>query len=101
MTGNDAVMKQLAEIAPDICRCCGGGSAPWEIVDRAIALNCQKVQFLKPYFNREMIDKAHANGILCNVFFADDVDEAKKYLEMGIDTILTNDYLSISKCIKK
>lgn len=25
MTGNDTVLAQLREIAPDICRCCGGG----------------------------------------------------------------------------
>ena len=43
-----------------------------------------------------MIDKAHEHGIICNVFYADDTDEAKRYLEMGIDTILTNDYQTIS-----
>ena len=46
-----------------------------------------------------MIDKAHENGIRCNVFYADDADEAKKYLEMGIDTILTNDYLYIKNAL--
>ncbi len=51
------------------------------------------------YFNQEMIDKAHENGIRCNVFYADDADEAKKYLEMGIDTILTNDYLYIKNTL--
>ena len=48
-----------------------------------------------------MIDKAHAHGIICNVFYADEIDEAKKYLEMGIDTILTNDYNRISSIIAK
>jgi len=47
-----------------------------------------------------MIDKAHEHGILCNVFFADDPEEARKYLAMGIDTILTNDYLQISQILK-
>ena len=46
-----------------------------------------------------MIDKAHENGIRCNVFFADDADEAKRYLDMGIDCILTNDYLKISTAL--
>ncbi|MBQ1262886.1 MAG: hypothetical protein IIX89_01190, partial [Oscillospiraceae bacterium] len=71
----------------------------WAIVDRAIELGCKKVQLFKPYFNQEMIDKAHENGIRCNVFYADDADEAKKYLEMGIDTILTNDYLYIKNAL--
>lgn len=48
-----------------------------------------------------MIDKAHAHGIRCNVFYADEVEEAKQYLDMGIDTILTNDYNLVSQVLKK
>lgn len=99
-SGNDVVLEQLKRIAPDICRCCGGGDAPWEIVERAIKHECKKVQLVKKCFNQEMIDKAHANGIVCNVFWSDDVDEAKGFLKMGIDTILTNDYLAISRILK-
>ena len=101
MSGNDNFLKLAKELAPDICRCCGGGSAPWEIVDRAIKYDCKKVQFFKPYFNQEMIDKAHKNGIVCNVFWSDDLEEAKKFLDMGIDTILTNDYNMISQVLNQ
>jgi glycerophosphoryl diester phosphodiesterase len=48
-----------------------------------------------------MVDKAHEHGIICNVFYADEEEEALSYLEMGIDTILTNDYLKIAKAIKE
>lgn len=97
----DEDIRMFKEYAPDINICVGHDQKrPWEIVDRAIALGAQKVQLFKPYFNQEMIDKAHANGIICNVFFADDPEEAKKYLEMGIDTILTNDYNIVSQVIK-
>jgi len=92
MSGNDTLLRQLGELAPDIMRCTGGGGRPWDIVDRAIELGCQKVQLFKPYFNQEMIDKAHAHGIRCNVFWSDDPEEARRFLSMGIDTILTNDY---------
>jgi glycerophosphoryl diester phosphodiesterase len=101
MTGNDTVLAQLRDAAPDICRCTGGGKEPWRIVDRAIELGCSKVQLFKPYFNQEMIDKAHANGILCNVFYADDVEECERFLDMGIDCILTNDYNRISQIVAK
>ena len=100
MTGNDTVLGQLREIAPDICRCCGGGDAPWEIVDRAIRYDCKKVQLFKPYFDQAMIDKAHRNGIICNVFWSDDPEEAKRFLKMGIDTILTNDYHTVAQVLK-
>ena len=48
-----------------------------------------------------MIDKAHQHGIICNVFWSDDEDETQKFLDMGIDTILTNDYNLISQVVKK
>lgn len=101
MCGNDDVLDQLARLAPDLLRCCGAGAHPWEIVDRAIAHGCAKVQLFKPYFNQEMIDRAHANGILCNVFWSDDEEETKRFLDMGIDTILTNDYHRIAKVVRK
>ena len=101
MSGNDTVLMQLKALAPDIIRCCGAGGGRWEIVDRAIAADCKKVQLFKPYFNREMIEKAHQNGIRCNVFWSDDPEEAKEFLDMGIDTILTNDYQRISLVVKE
>ncbi len=100
MSGNDKFLKLAQELAPDITRCCGGGDQKWEIVERAIRYGCKKLQLFKPYFNQEMIDKAHANGIKCNVFFSDDAEETEKFLDMGIDTILTNDYHTIAEAVK-
>ncbi len=100
MSGNDNFLKLSKEIAPDICRCCGGGKEPWDIVERAIKYDCKKVQLVKEYFNQEMIDKAHEHGIICNVFWSDDAEETKEFLDMGIDTILTNDYNIISQIVK-
>ena len=101
MSGNDNFLELAKEIAPDICRCCGGGKAPWDIVDRAIKYDCKKVQLVKSFFNQEMIDKAHKNGIICNVFWSDNTEETQKFLDMGIDTILTNDYNIISQIVKQ
>ena len=101
MISDDTVIKQFKSYAPDIPMCVGHVfDRPWDIVERAIEMGCEKVQLFKPYLNQEMVDKAHAHGIICNVFFADEVEEAKKYLDMGIDTILTNDYNLISQIIK-
>ena len=100
MCENDNFHKLAKRICPDIPLCCGAGDKPWEIVDRAIELGCSKVQFYKPYFNQEMVDKAHENGIICNVFWADEQDEAQMFLDMGIDTVLTNEYGLVSQIIK-
>ena len=59
------------------------------------------MQLFRPYFNREMIEKAHAHGIICNVFYSDDEESCREYLDMGVDTVLTNDYLKISKIVNE
>lgn len=99
MTSCPPLQDQLARLAPDIPRCMGNGqhnlNRP-DIVDRAIEHKCQMVQLFKPYFTQDTIDRAHAAGLRVNVFWSDDPDEAKKFLDMGVDTILANDYLKIS-----
>lgn len=98
MIEKDNDIKWLRENYPSIPICVGHDfDRNWAIVDRAIETGAQKVQFFKPYVNREMIDKAHAHGIICNLFWSDDPEEAKEYLEMGIDTILTNNYGIVSQ----
>ena len=34
------------------------------------------------------------------MFYADDPDEAIRYIDMGIDCILTNDYLRVSNAVR-
>ena len=101
MTTNDKIIKELMCYAPDISVCVGwdGNKEPLSIVERAIALGAPKVQLFKPYFNQQSVDLAHEHGILCNVFWADDPEEAIRYREMGIDCILTNDYLAIKNAL--
>lgn len=103
MTTNDKMIKRVIKYAPDIRVCVGwdGNKDPMSIADRAIALGAYKVQLFKPYFNEETVKKAHAHGILCNVFWSDDPEEAVRFREMGIDTILTNDYNLVSQAIRR
>lgn len=92
MSGNDAVLKQLGELAPHLRRCVGGGNARDLVVERAIEFGCEKVQFVKGHVSREKVELAHKHGIRCNIFWADTPEKANEYFDMGIDTILTNDY---------
>ncbi len=101
MSGNDFVLEQLQMMAPDICRCCGGGDAPYEMVERAVKYGCKKIQLFKGKFTPDMVERAHEKGIICNVFWSDDPEETEKFLDMGIDTILTNDYNLISQVVAK
>lgn len=101
MCGNDHFHAIAQKRHPEITRCCGAGNTPWEIVERGIRYGCKKIQLFKPFFNQQMIDKAHANGMLCNIFYADDKEEARRYLKMGIDTVLTNNYLVVAQALNK
>ncbi|MBQ3865582.1 MAG: hypothetical protein II776_01675 [Clostridia bacterium] len=99
----DEAIRQFASYAPDIPVCVGNGGskAPYDLVDRAIALGCKKVQFFKPYFRQQDIDRAHEHGILCNVFWADNPSEAVLYADMGMDCIMTNNFIAVSNRLKK
>lgn len=102
MSASDKCLKEFHEVAPEICRCVGwdGNKDPMSMPARAIKLGCEKIQLFKPYFNQATVDMATANGIICNVFWADDPDEALRYLDMGIKTILSNDYLAVANAVK-
>ena len=103
MSSNDNILEYLKELAPDIPRCCGFDFNPdfETMVDRAIKYDCKKVQLFKPYFSEKTIERAHENGIVCNIFWSDEPDEAMKFIDMGIDTILTNEYNLVANTIKK
>ena len=107
MSSDFELHKIFMEIAPNLHRCMGAFGKEEDhaiLVDKAIEYGCQKVQFYKPYFkyfDKSMVDKAHDNRIICNVFWSDNENETIKFLDMGIDTILSNDYLKISKVVKK
>ncbi len=111
MSGSPSILEALERLAPDIARCAGAdernGRPVYDLVDKALKYHCTKIQIYKPHFKcfgpdylPDLIKRAHENGILCNMFYADDSDEAKKYVEMGCDTILTNNFLKVYNAVK-
>ena len=101
MSGRDKLLGRLQREYPEITRCCSAGEGRFDIVERAIEFGCKKIQLGKGYFTKEMIDRAHENGIICNIFWSDDPEEAERFLDMGIDVILTNDYHRIAEVVDK
>ena len=95
----DEVMEAALEVAPHIPRCMGAGGKErrMAIVDRAVKYQCQKVQFFTTYWTPELIKRAHDLGMKCNYFYCDDPEQAQEMLELGIDTVLTNDYWRIAQ----
>ena len=104
MSSSDKRLAGFHKVAPEINRCVGWDGNKTDMLsmtNRALALGAQKVQLFKPYFDQSSVDYAKANGILTNVFFADDPEEAVRYIDMGIDCILTNDYLRVSNVVRE
>lgn len=90
IAGVNDVMEQLLQYAPEMERCCLNGQNGWNLVDKGIEYKCGRVQFANRYCDAAHIQKAHDAGIICNLFYADDPDEATTYYKMGIDSVLTN-----------
>lgn len=90
IAGEKDVLYTARAMAPDIARCCLEGHMNFTIVEHALEYGCKKVQFCKNLTTQAMIDKARANGLICNLFWADSAKEAKAYMDIGIDCVLTN-----------
>ncbi|SHH97239.1 Glycerophosphoryl diester phosphodiesterase [Sporobacter termitidis DSM 10068] len=90
-TGEKDVLITAARLAPDIGRCCLEGHMNYTIVENALRYGCSRVQFCKTCLTREMIAEAHDSGLVCNLFWSDDAEEARRFLGEGIDVLLTND----------
>ena len=71
------------------------------MIDLAIEHGFDKVQLVywHPY-DKAMIDRCHAHGIVVNYCEADTVSDAQKVLDMGVDCVLTNDFHLVHDGIK-
>jgi len=105
MNGKLEMLQALQRLAPDIARCAGAGDPSTDLVDKALASGAKKIQLFKPHFKlhgegyvENTIRRAHEHGIAVNYFIAGTEEEARRLLEMGADTIMTNDYLRIAGC---
>ena len=50
---------------------------------------CQRIQFGR-HVTPEQIRRAHDLGLICNLFWSDDPQDGRTYVQNGIDVILTN-----------
>ena len=113
MITNDKLIKYAREKYPDIAVCVGANWAPSPdidtMIDRAIKYNCQKIQIFIPHYDKigvklidlkDKVERAHQNNIIVNLFYADTVENANIALDIGVDCILTNNYLEVYNSVK-
>jgi glycerophosphoryl diester phosphodiesterase len=85
------LMARRLDPARPICNLDGQGRREIESLDTWAE---QGIHIAQPYNNvitPEYVAKAHELGIVCNVFYADDVDGMNYLIECGVDGILTNE----------
>ena len=91
----DAAMK----IAPEVERCVLASETDIVTTDmmmaNAAAYKCTRLQALRVYMTDELISRAHAAGIKCNLFYSDEPEDARQWLDKGVDCILTDNYLAV------
>lgn len=81
----------MQRVAPHIPRCAIQlPEDPISIEEMAEKYACSRVQFWYGMYDQGTIDRLHARGVSCNLFFADSVEEMAKQANLGIDTLLTN-----------
>lgn len=93
MSSNTSALLEMRKRLPDAGYCQGAGDGNDVMIERAIEHGFDKVQVVTwhPY-DKSMVERCHEHGIICNFCQADTPEDARKVLEMGFDTILTNDY---------
>jgi glycerophosphoryl diester phosphodiesterase len=90
VAGKEAVLAAARRIAPDLPRACLDRQAePARQIEMASRYGCARVQ-LRTVAAAEDVAEAHARGLVCNLFFADEAEEARSWVRRGIDVVLTN-----------
>ncbi len=91
VAGDEGVLRAAHANAPWLHRCCLAHQAePVRMIDAAVELGCNRVQFGATTYRTEHVRVARARGLHCNLFFADDESGYVAARAAGIDTLLTN-----------
>lgn len=88
--GGEEVLEAAFALIPDVSRAClANQNDPDKLMEAAFKYECARIQFF-PSFTEKHARQAAEAGIIRNLFYSDDYNEAMKYVSKGIDVILTN-----------
>ena len=90
IAGEEPVLDWATKICPALPRACLGSQNDCiRQVEIAQRYECARIQFGRNVTD-EAIAAAKEYGMVCNLFWSDEVAEARGFLRRGIDVILTN-----------
>ena len=88
--GSEDALRIARDYAPEVSRSClVRQDDSSESIAIAKRYECQRIQFFRQVTSGQ-IWQAHENGLICNLFWSDDPEEGIRYVQNGIDVILTN-----------
>jgi glycerophosphoryl diester phosphodiesterase/predicted amidohydrolase len=88
--GSETTLELARKWAPDISLACLVRQDDPDIsIEVARRLGCRRIQFFRGV-TAAQIGQARQAGLICNLFYSDDLAEAAAYVDMGIDVVLTN-----------
>ena len=91
IAGDEDVLAAALACAPEIARnCLAHQKEPERLIETALRHRCQRLQFGRNV-TAEHCRAAGNAGLIRNLFWSDDLADARAYAAMGIDVILTNE----------
>ncbi|MCK5803086.1 MAG: hypothetical protein KAI66_09650 [Lentisphaeria bacterium] len=90
IAGDEDVLAAAREFAPEVDRCCLAHQLDTpRLIDTAIRYGCTRLQFFRN-MQHEHAERAAQEGLVRNLFYSDEVAEARDYVALGVDVVLTN-----------
>ncbi len=90
IAGEEDVLEAARDVAPDVARAClAHQSDPPLLITTAVNYGCTRLQFFRNV-EQKHADQAKEAGLIRNLFWSDEVQDARSYARLGIDVILTN-----------
>jgi glycerophosphoryl diester phosphodiesterase len=87
---SEPALAAALEYAPEVPRACLASQAePRTSIEIAMRYACQRIQFGR-HVTPEQVRQARQSGLICNLFWSDEPEDAMTYVRDGIDVILTN-----------
>jgi predicted amidohydrolase/glycerophosphoryl diester phosphodiesterase len=90
IAGDEDVLAAALDYAPDLERdCLAHQEDAVRMIASAVQYRCRRLQFCRGV-TAEAAAEAKARGLVRNLFWSDEVEDARRYAALGIDVILTN-----------
>ena len=80
----------VRELCPELRVCNMTHQREADYLELSIRIHSDLVQFFAQDLTPELVRQAHQAGILVNVFYANDVETMYRFLNWGVDAILTD-----------